>query len=53
MRSPKVALVVVSSPFEAGGDRAPETLRQAIARLRPSGGELLVANDIVWDVADA
>lgn len=53
MRSPKVALVVVSSPFEAGGDRAPETLRQATARLEASGVDLLVASDIVWDVADA
>ncbi len=53
MTVPRVALVVVSSPFEAGGDRAPETLRQAIARLEPSGVDLLVATDIVWDVADA
>ncbi|MHB8695153.1 MAG: hypothetical protein ACYDHH_28305 [Solirubrobacteraceae bacterium] len=53
MSSPKVALIVVSSPFEAGGDRAPETLRQAIARLESTGVDLVVSPDIVWDVSDA
>lgn len=53
MTVPKVALVVVSSPFEAGGERAPETLRQALAQLDASGVDLLVSPDIVWDVADA
>jgi L-arabinose isomerase len=50
---PKVALVVVSSPFEAGGERADSTLAQARATLGKVGLDLLVASGIVKDVADA
>lgn len=50
---PTVALVVVSSPFEAGGDRAATTLHGAVASLREAGLKVLAASDVVWDVADA
>lgn len=53
MAEPNVALVVVSSPFEAGGDRAEPALHQAAEALRGSGANLLVASRVVWDVADA
>ena len=53
MGDPKIALVVVSSPFEAGGERAADTLSRATASLKRSAVELLVAPEVVLDVADA
>jgi L-fucose isomerase-like protein len=50
---PAVAIVVVSSPFEAGGDRAKPALAQAAEKLRAAGLKVVAASDVVWDVADA
>ncbi len=53
MGEPNVALVVVSSPFEAGGDRAEPALRRATDLLQGAGVRLVAAPKVVWDVADA
>jgi L-fucose isomerase-like protein len=50
---PSVALVVVSSPFEAGGDRAEPALRRSAEILRDSGLNVHAASQVIWDVADA
>jgi L-fucose isomerase-like protein len=50
---PTVAIVVVSSPFEAGGDRAKPALARAADKLRAAGLNVIAASDVVWDVADA
>lgn len=53
MGEPNVGLVVVSSPFEAGGDRAEPALRRATEILQASGLNIRVASQVIWDVADA
>ncbi len=53
MSVPNVGLVVVSSPFEAGGDRAEPALRRATEILEGSGLSVRAASQVVWDVADA
>ncbi len=53
MGDPTVALVVVSSPFEAGGDRAEPALHQAAESLRAVGLSVRAAPEVIWDVADA
>jgi L-fucose isomerase-like protein len=51
--NPTVALVVVSSPFEAGGDRAEPALRAATESLKAAGLTVRAASEVVWDVAGA
>src|SRR6185437_485244 len=53
MGDPNVALVVVTSPFEAGGDRADPALRRATEILQGAGINLIAAPKVVQDVADA
>lgn len=53
MGEPNVGLVVVSSPFEAGGDRAEPALRRATEILQGAGLNVLPATQVIWDVADA
>lgn len=53
MGDPNVALVVVTSPSEAGGDRADPALRRATELLQGAGINLIAAPKVVWDVADA
>jgi L-fucose isomerase-like protein len=50
---PNVALVVVTSPFEAGGDRAEPALHRAAEVLHSGGISLIAAPKVVRDVADA
>lgn len=53
MTKPKVAVVVVASRFESGGERAPDVLEKAKKRLTASGLEVIASPRIVWDAADA
>ncbi len=53
MANPKVALVVVSSPYEAGGERAEPALRLAAEKLRDAGLDVAAAPSVVWNPADA
>jgi hypothetical protein len=53
MGNPKVALVVLSSPYEAGGPRAEPALRVATEKLQATGLEVIAVPKVVWDPADA
>ncbi len=53
MAPPKVALIVVASPVESGGERGEDLLRQATRNLRDGGLEVIGPTDIVWGKVDA
>ncbi len=53
MVKPNVALVVVASRFESGGERSAGLLETAKKRLTASGLNVIASPKIVWDGADA
>jgi len=53
MKKPKVALVVMASKFESGGERSEEILKETIKYLEKKGIEVNAYEKTVWDPADA
>jgi len=53
MVKPKIALVVMASQFESGGERAEEILKGAVKHLEESGLEVNAYGKTVWDPSDA
>lgn len=53
MRKPRIGLVGVTCHYESGGQRAENLLNDAIKALEIQNVEVIPANKVVWDLADA